>query len=165
MRNLIIAAAAATALIMSAPSAWALCAYGPTLYAKTTLAQEFGDSELVIRGRVLSAADVRGHPNDEWGTLYRVRVNDTFKGASHTQVRDFTLRNSGGFYLDPGADYLLFLDRLPRRMWPRTAAAPDLGPALVKVNYNCGQSRLWSEVSTGDRKALRRLALRSRRPG
>jgi hypothetical protein len=62
-------------------------------------------------------------------------------------VTFFTWRDSGGFYLDRGAahdfggEYLLFL------VAPAPGETPAPPPHTTGVNYNCGQSRPWNQVS------------------
>lgn len=155
-------AAALTLLPLS--QARALCVYHGDLYAETTLAQEFGDSGWVVRGRVVSAEDnwSDGRMGDDeapW-TLYRVQILERFKGEPTVEVSVFTYRDSGGFYMDRGGDgadiggeYLLFLNP--------TEPGPDLPIAArdaMIVNYSCGQSRSWLEVPQADRLRLAALA-------
>lgn len=160
-----------TILAAAPPPASMLCVYGGELYATTTMEQEFADSAWVGRVRVLSARDSRsGDDPDRDGepwTLYQVRVIETFKGSTRADLTVFTWRNSGGFYMDRpsegpdiGGEYLLFLN-------PQDAThAPAEARGAMSVNYSCGQSRLWSEVTVGDRHALARLRRwgRPRRP-
>ena len=127
------------------------------LYAKTTLADEVADSALVIRGTVISSRTLDSHDRDEdTGTVYRVRVDQVFKGKVAKTFSYFSQRDSGGFYLGEGGDsrdYLLFLNPTERSSW-----AAKLVPDAFVVNYNCGQSRQWRTVSAGDKIALERLA-------
>ncbi len=139
-------------------TAHALCIYKQEFSAKTTLAQEFRDSRWVVRAEVISARQWR--PRDgEAGTTYRLRVVRSYKGRLPTDFVFFTERNSGGFYLDRGAEpdiggqYLLFLVPNPR---------PAIGPAearnAVWVNYSCGQSKPWAAVPATERRTLQRLS-------
>src|ERR1700739_3256050 len=49
------------------------------LYAKTTLADEFADSVLWIRGTAVSSRNVPPGADPE-GTIYDIQVDQTFKG-------------------------------------------------------------------------------------
>lgn len=131
----------------SAP-AEALCIYHGIDNAKTSLAQEFRDSQWVVRAHVVSA-DYHWSDEDESWVLYRLKVVTSYKGKLGSRFTFFTERNSGGFYMDSdGAgpdldrDYLLFL--VPN-------GRSNTGPASAKfalwVNYNCGQSKSWAEVT------------------
>jgi hypothetical protein len=155
------------ALVLSAPSADALCVYDGRhfeksaaqefkgrLYAKTTLEDEFADSSLVVRGTVLSSRE-KSFSESDGGVSYRIKVGQSFKGEPPGEIRDFTERNSGGFYLDVGTQYLLFLN-------PITAHGLELesGPGAFMVNYNCGQSRPWANVAPRDRSRLLELSNR-----
>jgi hypothetical protein len=149
---------AASLSLIAAPSAQALCVYQGTLYARTTLQQEFVDSPWVVRARVVSA--VQGETTEEhdpW-TVYRLEIVSAFKGDPPRQISVFTERNSGGFYMDRGGegpdigqDYLLFLQPLDMR--GRPAAARD----AWRTNYSCGQSRPWREVDEAAQAQLQAL--------
>jgi hypothetical protein len=152
-------------MIWFAQDAKALCIYGGNhftkssqpewqgrLYATTTLADEFTDSALVIRGTVLSSQDVGLSDARGRGTVYSVRVDEVFKGHASKSILYYSDRDSGGFYLGEGGEsreYLLFLDPIRREY-----LASKEAPGAYEVNYNCGQSRQWREVSPGDRKRL-----------
>ena len=146
-------------LALSPLPAQALCIHGGVDNARTTIAQEFAESRWVVRARVEAAEDHYSDESENW-TLYRLRVVRSFKGDLPRRFTFFTPRNSGGFYMDRawaghdiGGEYLLFLTPFP--------AGPD-DPAVARtatfVNYTCGQSRAWTEVSAADRRLLRRLA-------
>jgi hypothetical protein len=144
-------------VLMAARPAAALCMYGGELYAKTTVAREFRDSRLVVRARVV-VADNHWSDIDESWTAYTVHVLHYFKGIGPARLRVFTMRDSGGFYMDNGpnpdleGEYLLFLN--PWR------GEPTAAHGAMEVNYNCGQSGPWTKVSLGDREALARLSHR-----
>lgn len=155
------------AALLAAAPANALCFYTKAdFYAGkarsyTTIAQEFRDSRWVVRARAVSAR-YNSADGDSW-TLYTVRVLDRFKGPSIRTMRVFTYRDSGGFYLDKGLDtpdrandYLLFLN-------PATQVLPRGVRNVVQVNFNCGQSKPWKELSRADLAKLDMLAGRSRR--
>jgi hypothetical protein len=163
-------------MIWSAPDAKALCIYGGKhftkstqtegqgrLYATTTLADEFTDSVLVIHGSVLSRQDIGLDHQDTrgWGTVYRVGVDEVFKGhAPNKSILYYSDRDSGGFYLGEGGEsreYLLFLDPIRHGHWASKEA-----PGAYEVNYNCGQSRQWREVSPEDRKRLSDWAIQKK---
>lgn len=151
------------ALLIATPApAPVLCFYDGELYAKTTVEQEFADSAWVGRVRVMSGQEHLPPDDSEeepW-ILYRVQVVETFKGRAATELSVFTQINSGGFYLDRetgpdvGGEYLLFLNPGEPPLIP--AEAQD---AMV-VNYSCGQSGLWREVSAAGRRTLARLKSR-----
>jgi len=153
----LVVAAAAVAVLGPASEAFSLCIYNGELYAKTTLEQEFRDARFVIRGEVLSTEEIHD-PN--LGVVYHVGVEQTFKGKPAADVVDYSERNSGGFYLDAGTEFLLFLNPIDP-----SDAVIDLGhswarraPDAMMVNYSCGQSRPWSEVPPDDRKLLKALS-------
>lgn len=151
MRGMLAGLALVVALGAPATSASAVCIYGGELDARTTLDQEFRDAPVVVRGTVLSARDLRPWGEDgEWGTAYQVRVDRAFKGAPPAILTYFTERNSGGFYLDAGQTYLLFLVPRTDGSWAREI------PDAYRVNYSCGQSRRWSELTTSARSEMAR---------
>ncbi|MDE2435106.1 MAG: hypothetical protein KGM49_02485 [Sphingomonadales bacterium] len=141
----------------AATDARAFCAYHRQMYAKTTLAQEFRDSKWIARATVISAKSWRG--KHDWGTTYNLKRVVIYKGQLPQTFALSTERNSGGFYLDMGmkpdigGEYLLFL--IPD-------SSPAEHPAAVRkslwINYSCGQSRSWSEVSGGQRAQLIQLS-------
>lgn len=155
--------------------AHALCIYGGKhfeksgqpdfqgrLYAKTRLQDEFQDAALVVKATVLSSREIplaeeESNSDAQPGVVYQLRISRTFKGRSATELDNFSERDSGGFYLDVGTQYLLFLDPMRQDDWARRVA-----PGALRVNYNCGQSRPWKDVGLQARKQLNRLALRVR---
>lgn len=160
-----------TSLMMFVPArADALCLYRGVDNARTTIRQEYVDALWVVRARVISANDGEfeaGSPDAgmRW-TLYRLHVVHAYKGRPPQRFTFFTGRNSGGFYMDRpwvplpsghdiGGEYLLFLVPDPRR---RTN--PPAARLAMWVNYNCGQSKPWAEVT---RAEVRRLETLSRR--
>lgn len=143
-------------LLAAATPASALCSYNGVNYAKTTIRQEAQDSKWVVEAELVSA---EGHWSDEdesW-TLYHVKILRSFKGQAPPRLDVFTYRNSGGFYLDKGtspdlgAKYLLFLS-------PPTQTLPRAARAALLVNYACGQSRPWAELSRVQLNELRALS-------
>jgi hypothetical protein len=158
-------------ILASASSADALCVYGgkhftgakdgdsraPTLYATTTLADEFSDSALVIRGTALSSQGVPTRAEYPEGTIYNIRVDETFKGARLKMLRYFTERNSGMFDPDVGAPFLLFLNRMPSNDEDQ-----KLAPGAFIINYNCGVSRPWAKLTAGDLDQLKSLSKKDR---
>jgi len=151
-------------LVAMFPSpAKSVCIYNGVDNAKTTIGQEFRDSRWVVRARVLSARDRWLNEGDSW-TLYRLKVVHAFKGKLPRTFTFFTDRDSGGFYMDRpwvplpkghdvGGEYLLFLNPLPHHR-----GDPAASHGATFVNYNCGQSRLWSKVDSSSRRSLNRLA-------
>jgi|TARA_R110002051_G_scaffold139896_1_gene212626 hypothetical protein len=157
MRTTVLSFALALALSALGSSAHALCIYKGELYAETSLSQEFEDSRWVVKAKVLSATDHFIEGEEPW-TEYQLEVQNAFKGTPPRQLRFFTFRNSGGFYLDRGrehdlgGEYLLFLNP--------TASSPEIPAAAsgtVSVNYSCGVSRLWNGVTSGAQTELLRL--------
>jgi hypothetical protein len=139
-------------------SAHALCINKGKMYAKTTIPQEFFDSKWVVKVKVVAADNHWSDVDDSW-TLYHLQVVTTFKGAPPSSVELFTYRDSGGFYLDKGTnadldgEYLLFLDPIDK-----AEKVPYAARSATEVNYSCGQSKLWREVSSADQKRLADLS-------
>jgi hypothetical protein len=147
---------------MLASPAGAVCFHNGKLYGKTATAQEFAESRYVVRARVESGHSHFGAPTS-W-TLYRLRLLHAFKGAPPKTFMFYTRRDSGGFYMDAaqgapdaGGDYLLFLN-------PTKAAAddPSVARGTMWVNYECGQSKPWTDVSTVELMRLKALERRRR---
>lgn len=138
-------------------SAQALCVYKGELDAQTTVRQEFGDSQWVVKAKVLSVTDHVIEGEEPW-TEYQLEVQHAYKGDPPRRLRFFTFRNSGGFYLDRGqehdvaGEYLLFLNPTPS--FPHHPAAAR---GTVSVNYSCGVSGPWSGVSAPSSMELLRL--------
>jgi hypothetical protein len=94
-----------------------------------------------------------------------VRVEQTFKGKSGAVVVDYSERDSGGFDLDVGTEFLLFLNPIDPhdavvylgRNWASRV------PGAMMVNYNCGQSRSWNKVPSRDRELLNALSAQASR--
>ena len=134
----------------------AVCIYHGVDNAKTTIPQEFRDSAWVVRAHVVSADYHWADSGDSW-TRYRLRVERSYKGHLPRYFTFFTMRDSGGFYMDGDNgspdfnDYLLFLDGRP---W-RTSAAAKVS---VWVNYNCGQSGSWAKLTAKQQAQLEALA-------
>lgn len=140
------------------PRASALCIYHGKMNAKTTIRQEFADSRWVVQAKV-TAADYHWADEGESWTIYHLQVLIRFKGDPPVNIELFTYRDSGGFYLDKGVDpdlggeYLLFLDPISPALH-----APAAAHGATEVNYNCGQSKEWSQVTAADRSELARLS-------
>jgi hypothetical protein len=150
---------AASLLVLAPAPAAAFCSYHGEMYAETTLDQEFRDARWVVRGRVLSGQTSRTE-GETW-TLYRLDVVESLKGDLAGQFTFFTERNSGGFYMDDGMSgpdvgrtYLLFL--IPD---PRAQTRPREAAGALWVNYPCGQSRRWDELTPTEVTRLRALAV------
>jgi hypothetical protein len=155
--------AAIVATILFAPlGAHAVCMYNGVLSAKTTLPQEFKDSRWVVKATVLSAVDHWSDAEDSW-TSYEIEVTHAYKGQPRKRLRFFTYRDSGGFYLDRpwinlpaghdvGGEYLLFLNPIPPR-----PSLPTEAKGAVFVNYSCGISRPWREVTSSLSRELTAL--------
>lgn len=158
----------AVASILASSPAAALCSYHGVDNAQTSLAQEFADARWVVRARVIDAQDgivERGKPDAGMGyTVYTLAVIHVYKGHAASRIRFFTERDSGGFYMDRawvplpkghdiGGEYLLFLNPVAAY---RGQPAAEVNAAFV--NYACGQSREWAQVSTRSRQLLTGLA-------
>ncbi|GAA0735996.1 MULTISPECIES: hypothetical protein [Sphingomonas] len=137
----------------------ALCIYRGADNAKTTIAQEFRDSRWVVRAHVVSV-DYHWSDEDESWTLYRLKVVKSYKGNLTTRFTFFTERNSGGFYMDGNdggpdldRDYLLFLT--PQAFGK---GQPASARGALWVNYNCGQSKVWNEVTAREAAELATLS-------
>jgi hypothetical protein len=156
--------AAFAAIILSstwASPAHALCIYHGVDNAKTTLDQELRDSQWVVRAHLVSA-DYHWEDEGESWTLYTLRVVERFKGDLPREFLFYTERNSGGFYMDSDSatpdfdtDYLLFLVPLPH-----SSADPSAAQRALWVNYNCGQSKPWNQVSQAELARLREATRR-----
>lgn len=135
----------------------AFCFYNGKLYAKTTVRQEFRDAKWVVRAKVLRAHDDPDRPF----TTYALSVVKSYKGSPPKPLTFFTMRDSGGFYLDTdaghdiGGEYLLFLQPNVRHK-----GDPHGIVGTVSANYNCGQSKPWREVARSELRELRRLSER-----
>lgn len=160
----------AALLLSSATSAEALCIYKGVDNAHTSISQEYKDARWVVRAKLLHASSgvvEAGKPNEgaNW-TTYRLEVIHSYKGQPPQQIKFFTMRDSGGFYMDRpwvplprgydiGGEYLLFLNPIVRHR-----GQPSAERGAVFVNYNCGQSRPWREVPGNARRLLRSLSVR-----
>jgi hypothetical protein len=140
--------------------AQALCIYHGQLYANTTLEQEFRDSALVVRAKVSSSRDT--FEDDEPGVVYGIKIDHWFKGKTPTLIKDFSERDSGGFYLDVGSEYLLFLNPISDKQAAENPTWKRVAPDATTVNYSCGQSRVWANVALKDRQKLEALSRQSR---
>ena len=150
----------ALAFALFIPSANAVCIYHGKMYAKTTLAQEFADSQWVVRVKVVAADNHWSDEDDSW-TIYHLQVMTAFKGKPPTRIEMFTYRDSGGFYLDKGmandlgGEYLLFLDPVSHK-----ESAPAAARDATEVNYSCGQSKAWNSLSASESHKLVTLSQR-----
>ena len=145
-------------LTWSMPSV-ALCIYHGVDNAKTSIAQEFRDSDWGVRAHVVSADYHWSDTGESW-TLYQLRIVKAYKGKLSTRFALFTERNSGGFYMDNDGgtpdvdrDYLLFLT--PRSFSTVGASATK---GALRVNYSCGQSKVWSDVTADEAAELSQLS-------
>ena len=148
MRGYLYALVAFTGWASLAAPAHALCVYKNILYYETTLQEEFADAPFVVKAKVLSTHDDNKilTKDGDWGTYYRLEIEQVFKGNPSHILIDYTERNSGGFYLDVGKEYLLFLGPAPK--------GENAPSGTVMVNYSCGQSREWAKVSQKEQTKL-----------
>lgn len=150
---------ATIALLFSSVPAQAFCQYQGTLYAKTTLEQEYRDARWVVRARVVREQAYDSEAcHDCPGRLYNLEVVHRYKGDIAQKFSFYTQQNSGGFYLDQGADaigseWLLFLNPGP---WG--VNDPPAARSAAWINYSCGQSKKWNAVDSRQRAELMRLA-------
>ncbi len=160
--NTVICLVATVILGIAATPATALCIYNGVDNAKTTLSQEFHDSSWVVQARVVSVKDHWSESGDSW-TIYNLEVLHAYKSHPPRLLKFFTTRDSGGFYMDKawvalpaghdiGGKYLLFLN-----LWPDRKDLPPETKGAVFVNYNCGVSGPWADVSPADRERLATL--------
>jgi hypothetical protein len=167
MTRLVRAIFAISLAVVPLHEASAFCMYDGKMYAKTTIRQEFRDSRWVLRVRVLSERNNGSRPAVDQGlealwSIYRLNVTHRYKGKGPSTMTFFTERNSGAFYFDRpwkgpdiGTEYLVFLN--PNEHY---AGEPREARGTVFVNYSCGQSKPWREVSAGERRLLERLSVR-----
>ncbi|WP_168846485.1 hypothetical protein [Sphingomonas sp. S2M10] len=106
------------------------------------------------------SVDYHWSDEDESWALYRLKVVKSYKGNLTSQFTFFTERNSGGFYMDGNGggpdldrDYLLFLTPQPFER-----GQPASAKGALWVNYNCGQSKVWNEVTAGEAAELALLS-------
>ena len=128
--------------------------YKGILYFETTLQEEFVDAPVIVRAKVLSERDENpDNPklNRDWGSYYRLQVEEIFKGKPSQILTDFTERNSGGFYFDVGKDYMVFLAPVRKEEF--------VPHRTMRVKYGCGQTREWKDVSAKDRERLKNLVM------
>lgn len=145
----------------AASQAQAFCMYRGVMYAQSTITGEFRESSLVIKGTVIENIHVPSNPDTEGDdyVLARVRVNSVLKGVAGREVLLISQRNSGGFYVDPGVEYLLFFDTPVQANWSRNYPREGIDPlrSLPRpryINNACGQSVPWAEVSAKKRGVL-----------
>jgi hypothetical protein len=157
MRFISFFVAVVAASTIGAP-ALAVCVYNGELYAKTTFNQEYQDSKWVVRATVVGQS--RGDDDELPWVAYKLKISSSFKGNPPEAMMFYTERNSGAFYLEPpydesaiDEDYLLFLN--PNEPDPD---GPAESKGSVFVNYSCGQSKLWSEVTANEKSALEHLS-------
>ena len=161
MRRIALILVAALGSLAAVP-ANALCYHRGQFNVRTTIDQEFRESDFVVSATVLSARNMDLGENG-WGTVYRLRIDRVWRGRPARFISFTTRRNSGGFYLDRGTRpdiggrYLLFLNRLGAWADGRAGERPD----WTIVNYNCGKSDRWNAVSASDRRRLETLARRT----
>ena len=153
---------AMTLAMGAATQAEAVCMYRGVLYAKSTITGEFRESSLVIKGTVIENYEVETTQEENAIDDYviaRIRVDAVMKGDVGREVLLISRRNSGGFYIDPGVQYLLFLDPPVRAGWSKGYRRHQVAPLQTLprpryVNNACGQSVPWAEVSPEKRKVL-----------
>jgi hypothetical protein len=130
--------ALASALLFGALPSFAHC-----FQTNPTVACELFNSDAVFVGTVISgrAAPPRGAAEPD-GLLYRLSVQELFRGPRTKTIEVFTENSSGSFPLDVAEKYLLFADEKDGRL---TIA-------------NCGNSSLQSKAEEAIRE-LRRLEI------
>jgi hypothetical protein len=113
-----------------------------------------------VRAKVISRRDT--FDDDEPGVVYSIKIDHWFKGKTPTIIKDFSERDSGGFYPDVGSEYLLFLNPISDEQAAENPTWKRVAPDAMMVNYSCGQSRPWANVPLKDRQNLEALSRRSR---
>lgn len=79
---------------------------------------EYSRSLAVVRAKVLSQRTVPDGPNPDFmgGTVYTVRIQESFCGTLSGTVEVFSENSSGRFPMGNGKSYLLFLYREDARL-------------------------------------------------
>ncbi|NBB17647.1 hypothetical protein GVN21_19985 [Caulobacter sp. SLTY] len=149
------------AAVGAASRAEAVCIYRGVMYAQSTITGEFRESSLVIKGTVIENIEVRtdSEVRDFDYVIARIRVDGVFKGIAGREVLLISERNSGGFYVNEGEQYLLFFEPPAPASWSRGVPRERIDPlrSLPRpryINNGCGQSVRWSEVSAEKRRVL-----------
>jgi hypothetical protein len=93
-----------------------------------------------------------------WGeyspvTLHRVKIVEVFKGKPGPTINLFEEVSSGRYGVDLGEEYLLFFT-----YYRPSATRGSAARGAMYVRHTCGQTRPWSEVSSGYLSRLRALA-------
>jgi hypothetical protein len=93
-------------------------AFGACLEDDYSVAAEYARSVAVVQARVISERNVPdpGAPKFIGGTIYKVRVEESFHGALHGTVEVFSENSSGRFPMEKRKSYLLFLYREEGRL-------------------------------------------------
>jgi hypothetical protein len=88
--------------------AWPLNSKGVCPVPKIRVNGEFFKASAVFVGKVTSVRVVPDRGNDLGGWLYRLRVEDTFRGPVRDELTVFTENASARFPLEVNREYLLF---------------------------------------------------------
>jgi len=93
-------------------------AFGACLEDDYSVAAEYARSVAVVQARVISERNVPDPeaPKFIGGTIYKVRVEESFHGALHGTVEVFSENSSGRFPMEKRKSYLLFLYREEGRL-------------------------------------------------
>jgi hypothetical protein len=102
---------------------------------------EFFKANVVFVGRVLSIRTVPDRGNDLGGWLYRLRVEELFRGPVRDDFSVFTENSSGRFPLELDHEYLLFAYKQNHRL----------------EIHGCGNSAKLSEAQNSLHRLLRNL--------
>jgi hypothetical protein len=109
-------------------------ALGACLLDDYSIPAEYARSVAVVKARVISERSVPDPEAPEFigGTIYKVRVEESFRGALHGMIEIFSENSSGRFPMENRESYLLFLYRDERRL----SADPCGNSGLVSQRTN-----------------------------
>ena len=93
-------------------------AFGACLLDDYSLTAEYGRSAAVVQAQVMSEHDVADPDAPEFigGTIYKVRIEQSFRGELHGTAEVFSENSTGRFPIEKKKTYLLFLYRLQGRL-------------------------------------------------
>jgi len=111
-----------SALLLAGTTVRAVCLNGHPSVAEESKAAKAVVAATVIAERLVPSAEADFYD----GTLYRIRVDRTFRGSLGDAAEIFSENSSGRFPMTVGAEYLLFIRS---------------GSAGMRVDY-CGNSGL-----------------------
>jgi len=125
--------------------------FGACLLDDYSVTAEYARSVAVLQARVVSMRSVSDSEASKFigGTIYRVRVEESFSGTLHGTVEVFSENSSGRFSMEKRESYLLFLYREGDRL----SADPCGNSGLVAQKTNVLVTvRALSKVAHTDQK-------------